>query len=304
MGVRRRWDRSATSSRSAASSSTMRSASRLRVSPTSTISGGPAGSTRASRSPAPSCSAVRASSATGRTTPRATRSAASTTTTSRARLSTASRIQADATPWSQGGIGHEHRDHVDRAVGHHHRHQHPLAAPHADGRWPAAGPAPRPRRPGPGARAPGRRASMTDTWAAPLALRPWTTRPASDGATDSTGSSAWADRWAATTARSWATRWMSRPSGMTKARMMVRVMAAAPDDQPAPARSGLGIDQLDARHHGWCGGSGARPRSRPACGATTTGARPPSCPPRRRAGARWSPSSWRLVTTWPAWAAR
>ena len=50
-GVRSRCDRSATCSRSAASRSWIRSASSLTASPTVTISDGPDGDTRASRSP-------------------------------------------------------------------------------------------------------------------------------------------------------------------------------------------------------------------------------------------------------------
>ena len=188
----------------------------------------PAGSTRASRSPAPSRSAVRASSATGRTTPRATRSATRTTTTSSTRLSPASRAQADATPWVQGVLGHEHRDDVDGSVGHDHWHQHPLTTPHPDGRGSSAGLLHGARRPARVDRAPAReRRSPTPAPRCPRSA-PSMTRPASEGATDRTGSRAWADRWAATMARSWATRWIRSPSGMAKARMMVKVMAAAP----------------------------------------------------------------------------
>ena len=63
----KRWDRSAAASRSSAMSSSSLPASQLNDSPTSRISSGSLTSTRASRSPAPSCLAVEARSLIGRT---------------------------------------------------------------------------------------------------------------------------------------------------------------------------------------------------------------------------------------------
>lgn len=78
MGVRSRCERSATSSRSWASSSPTRSPSPLSTRPTVTTSGGPDGTTRASRSPAPSRSATSDRSSTERESRRAIRSPATT----------------------------------------------------------------------------------------------------------------------------------------------------------------------------------------------------------------------------------
>ena len=77
-GVRSRWDRSATRSRSAARSSSMRSARRLSASATSAISGGPVTSARACDSPLARARLVRARSAAGRVTLRASRSVVTT----------------------------------------------------------------------------------------------------------------------------------------------------------------------------------------------------------------------------------
>ncbi len=74
-GVRSRWDRSPTAARSASSSSMIRSASRFRVSASSTVSRGPAGLARASRSPSCSRWATTARSVTGVLSRRPIRSA-------------------------------------------------------------------------------------------------------------------------------------------------------------------------------------------------------------------------------------
>ena len=77
-GVRSRWDRSATRSRSAARSSSMRSASRLSARAASASSGVGPGSARASPCPAASARAVPDSSVASRVTERARRSAITT----------------------------------------------------------------------------------------------------------------------------------------------------------------------------------------------------------------------------------
>jgi len=99
IGVRRRCERSATSSRSAARSSPMRAPSRLRTRPTDAISRGPSGVTLAPRSPAASRSATCASSRTERAIRAAIRSAASTAPTSSTAPTRPSVSRAACSPW-------------------------------------------------------------------------------------------------------------------------------------------------------------------------------------------------------------
>ena len=96
--MRSRCDRSATSSRSASSSSPTRSPRRLKASATCFTSGGPSGLIRTDRSPSPKRPAASARASTGRTMVRASRSATKTAEATSVRPSAASTPQAAATP--------------------------------------------------------------------------------------------------------------------------------------------------------------------------------------------------------------
>ena len=104
-GVRSRWERSATVSRSCASRSPIRAARRFSPLPARRTSGGPATVARAVRSPVASRSEAWARAAIGRTRDRASWSATTTLSASSPSPSPPSSSQARATPWRSTALG-------------------------------------------------------------------------------------------------------------------------------------------------------------------------------------------------------
>ena len=108
-GVRSRWDRSATLSRSCAISRSIRSASRFSPVPARRTSCGPATRARADRSPPARRSAARASAVSGRTSERASWSATTTLSSSRNAPMPSRSSQARVRPWRSTALGTKER---------------------------------------------------------------------------------------------------------------------------------------------------------------------------------------------------
>ena len=104
-GVRSRWPRSATCSRSAATSSWIRSASALSARPSSAVSGGPPGTARAVESPSRSRCATSATSVTGTLVRRPSHRATATETATSPRPRATIVAQAPHTPARSSDVG-------------------------------------------------------------------------------------------------------------------------------------------------------------------------------------------------------
>ena len=278
-GVRSRWARSAAPSRSAASSSPIRPASRLTAAPTSRTSGGPAGCTRAARSPVPSRWAVAASSVTGRVSERASRSATSSARSSRTTPRPPSTSQVRVTPARSTSAGTNTS--IDR------RPVRPVDRLQQEG----AGVRPRPRpapvgtvdvgvlriaEPGPVGPADARCAARS---AVPIRLAATSSR----SPRPTVGVRNCTCAWAASSARASATRETSDGGGQQEGQQHHRRRRGHQQGDLAPHDSGSASRTPTPRTV--CSSRGS-PRSRRACGAATTGGRRRSCPLRRRAAAR------------------